>query len=794
MNSLFENIRKNYKKLFFQLMIIALFKPNNIYGQGKLFEIYPTIPRVDYNGVYFFNADTGFAVGAKGVVIKTTNGGKSWKQKLTPVTTILMKIRAFSESNIFICGLYGTLLHSTDKGETWNAIDLGTSSHLISIKFIDNQTGWICGFDSTLFKTENGGATWERITTSFEGDYRDIDFYNFQIGYICGDKGFLVTTNSGKTWTEKSIQWLNTVEPLTENILLAGNIPGDILYSTDRGATWSKRNDTYASDIQSIEMVNDTLGYASGRSSGGYYFTTDAGKTWDFEAEKIGNSQISFINDSVGYGVGSNLTLTKTTDKGKTWKRLIINEGINAIYFINENQGFLSAEMIYSFENLKQLYYSSDGGSNWSAYGKIENFSNRAIESIFFKDTQIGFIGASGDAIYKTTNAGKNWVMSDSINLGKGWVRKFVFIKNYGWALLNGYYQGSVIKKTSNNGDTWKVMTEFNSIELKSIFFLDDQHGWITGISYFAKTTDGGTSWVKDTKLNYSTYNDVYFSDLNNGWLTVDSNRTIKTTDGGRIWEITPLRGGKFIEAGNNNVYLTSSKGLYYSSNKGKDWIIKLDSTNAIPLSTITKTGFGWGVVNRETIYQYFDTTLVPVELTSFGGENAGDKIILKWQTTSELNNKGFNIEKSFNKKAWSAIGFVDGKGTTTNMSYYSFIDGNISGIRQFYRLKQIGYDGSYNYSKIIELNSSVNKLSFSLSQNYPNPFNPETNINYSIPETSHVRLKLYDITGKVVKELVNETKQPGYYTIKLKGGELSSGCISTSWKLTKVIMPSKNL
>ncbi len=80
-----------------------------------------------------------------------------------------------------------------------------------------------------------------------------------------------------------------------------------------------------------------------------------------------------------------------------------------------------------------------------------------------------------------------------------------------------------------------------------------------------------------------------------------------------------------------------------------------------------------------------------------------------------------------------------------------------------------------YEYSNEIEI-EYINKLDFYLSQNFPNPFNPQTTINYKIPKETFVNISLFDITGRKIRELVNEKKQPGYYTIKLKGGELSSG------------------
>ena len=183
--------------------------------------------------------------------------------------------------------------------------------------------------------------------------------------------------------------------------------------------------------------------------------------------------------------------------------------------------------------------------------------------------------------------------------------------------------------------------------ELSNIFFLDEQNGWITGKSYFAKTTDGGDSWIKNISLNFSLYNDVYFSDFSKGWLTVDSNRTLKTTNGGSTWQLTNLKGGKFITVDVNNVYLSSDKGLYYSSNKGMDWTLKLDSSNAKMLSTIPKVNSGWGVVDGQTIFKYFDTAYYYMELDTLRIEKSDNSIILLFKTFKEHGNYGFDIERA---------------------------------------------------------------------------------------------------------------------------------------------------
>jgi hypothetical protein len=159
----------------------------------------------------------------------------------------------------------------------------------------------------------------------------------------------------------------------------------------------------------------------------------------------------------------------------------------------------------------------------------------------------------------------------------------------------------------------------------------------------------------------------------------------------------------------------------------------------------------------------------------------------LTWITESEFNNLGFEIHKKSVAKnqqsEWNKIGFVEGKGTTTETNYYSLIDRDLSPGNYQYRLKQIDFDGSFEYSKVVEV-TVQEPTKFSLSQNYPNPFNPTTKITYEIPnvETRHasslqfVALKVYDILGNEVATLSNEEKQPGFYEVEFNAKELSSG------------------
>lgn len=184
----------------------------------------------------------------------------------------------------------------------------------------------------------------------------------------------------------------------------------------------------------------------------------------------------------------------------------------------------------------------------------------------------------------------------------------------------------------------------------------------------------------------------------------------------------------------------------------------------------------GWYV---DDISIYF-IGVVPVELISFNALIKNENIELNWITASELNNQGFEIQKLQDyeiarSQDWITIGFVDGKGTSSEMNEYSFIDENPTKGKSSYRLKQLDLDGTYNYSSEIEIEfSPVNK--FSLEQNFPNPFNPATMISYQLPVSSKVILKVYDILGNEIATLIDDEVPAGIHEIIFDAANLSSG------------------
>jgi hypothetical protein len=167
----------------------------------------------------------------------------------------------------------------------------------------------------------------------------------------------------------------------------------------------------------------------------------------------------------------------------------------------------------------------------------------------------------------------------------------------------------------------------------------------------------------------------------------------------------------------------------------------------------------------------------VPVELTSFTASANSSGVVLNWTTASEINNHGFEIERSKDNETFYSIGFVQGTGTTTEAQSYSFIDDiEYSGVKTYYyRLRQVDLDGRSQYSEVVTVDFDIPR-DFVLSQNYPNPFNPSTTITYALPTQSPVVIKIYDLTGQEVITLVDEVKEAGTYEINFDALNFSSG------------------
>ncbi len=298
----------------------------------------------------------------------------------------------------------------------------------------------------------------------------------------------------------------------------------------------------------------------------------------------------------------------------------------------------------------------------------------------------------------------------------------------------------------------------------------------------FARSTNGGTSFSAPVRVNDDLGTSAY------QWFG-----TMSVAPTGRIdvvWLDTRDNPGTYISA----LYYSNSTdgGLTWSQNqkmsdyfdphlgwpnqqKMGDYFHMVSDNNGARLA--------WAATfnsEQDVYYSYItDSTTVPVELISFSASVAANTVNLNWTTASELNNNGFQIERLENYKkeelqGWEKIGYVEGNGTTTETTYYSYKDKNLSPGNYKYRLKQIDFDGTFKFSNIVEVEIAPSE--FSLSQNYPNPFNPSTKISWQSPIGSQQTLKVFDVLGNEITTLVDEYKPAGKYEVEFDASGLPSG------------------
>ncbi|MCF8305414.1 MAG: hypothetical protein K9I71_08225 [Ignavibacteriales bacterium] len=214
--------------------------------------------------------------------------------------------------------------------------------------------------------------------------------------------------------------------------------------------------------------------------------------------------------------------------------------------------------------------------------------------------------------------------------------------------------------------------------------------------------------------------------------------------------------------------------------NSSSDWSLSgyhLTTTGSNSTPTLHRgglTGFSeFGVGGGE------DNPL-PLELNFFNCTNINRDVTLNWQTITEFNTAVFEIERcsSGNNSVveqWVKIAEKMAAGTSNSLKNYIYFDENLNSGLYMYRLKMLDNDGSYTYSSIVETEIE-NPKDFAVSQNYPNPFNPATSIDFQVPTKCRVSLNIFSASGELISRINESEYYPGYYTITINPGNISSG------------------
>jgi photosystem II stability/assembly factor-like uncharacterized protein len=477
---------------------------------------------------------------------------------------------------------------------------------------------------------------------------------------------------------------------------------------------------------------------------------------------------VSFANSTVGYMAAELGVVYKTTDGGLNWTT-VMNLGF-PYYWYGIHTFTPQKVLIAGFNNTTGdgiMRWTYDGGVTWSADIIVAPAPFNWLMGLDFADSLHGLaVGniLSAGSVFITDNGGTDttdWtkVVADPT---QGW-----FAGNFTMRTDGKYYiTGISFCNSTDYGMSWARRNSIDNVFDGGVTFPDDLHGWTGGGSisptvegWVHNTTDGGNTWSGRILSTPYPVRVVYFFDsqigiAQGGEVNSGVGGIWESTDGGSTWNEAVVTG---LEMGSI------------------DW--KRVSPDSIDIWSVgyTSSGGFHSVVYKKRI----GYSIVPVELKSFSADVRDGSVVLNWQTATEINNKGFGIERLNNtvtgNQNWEQIGFVAGFGTTTEPRSYSFTDEKVTSGSYSYRLKQLDFNGSASYSGEIEVSVTAPE-EFTLKQNYPNPFNPSTRIEYSIPSDGFVSLKVYNALGQQVASLMNGMVRAGIHQVTFKASNLPSG------------------
>lgn len=676
---------------------------------------------------------------------------------------------------------------------------------LISFKLSFAQSGWFW---------QNPKPQGSNLT--------DAVFVNANTIIAVGDGTvFMKSTNLGATWSIKNIlpgndstsYYVPSIYAIDENTYAAllfyyyNNIAGNsyyVLKTTNGGNTWSKyfvNGSTSNYPLGDIKFTDIYNGWIYNTNDLKLYHTSNGGLNWENYIIAGNNYPLGayFLNTSTGWvGEWIENKFFKTTNAGETWISYNSPDFFYAPFFINGNTGWLNAG----------IHKTTNGGANFFSNGTIP-FS---IKDYMFQDVNTGWAVFDNNGIYRTTNSGVSW--QSSFNPSGGFYNLITgacFSGSSGFAFgVNGY-----MAVTSNNGANWNQLS--TSLlhpyeELADIFFLNANTGWTLAEGYLSRTVDGGNSWTRIDSLgifakikfanenmgilayqgyfakttnsganwyqyNYPGYNFTNISIASpNTWYVYGYAQSaqqilMKTTDAGNTWvqkSTSPHYTTGLYFLNENTGYITGEYGLYKTIDGGNNWSLLINRyfanvffinentgwTYSLGVSKTTDGGITWSPSYTSGRISINDFYFANPSTGWFCGVTDQRGIIMKTTDGGNSWKNNFN----FNTEELRTLSFVDAN-TGWTAGYHGTILKTTTG-------------GTIN---ILQISTNVpNK--FYLEQNYPNPFNPSTNIEFSLPQKSFVKLKVFDLLGREAANLVSENLSAGKYKYDFNASLLTSG------------------
>jgi photosystem II stability/assembly factor-like uncharacterized protein len=645
----------------------------------------------------------------------------------------------------------GFINHTIDGGETWK-VQLSLGSKItnndeynpdkytfVDSKFFDENNGWILAYSlyskkNIVFKTINGGDDWVKYDVNIDVPIIDckpgIVFISESVAYFFNNEHFYKTIDGGITW--ESISTTPRYRTISD------------CYFTDENTGW-------------YVFLETTTGISK---------TTDGGVTWnDIPMTTTEQADCIWVNGSTIW-VGGRDGLLKSTDTGNTWEKISDNPVYNIQFFDLQN-GF-SCNQQHSGTGFWGTYKTLDGGISWT---KVSDYGQRN----YFSFNKYWIIQNRG--LLKYSSGG-------DVATRQLWDTRLNDLEAIDSQNIIAVGEDAGIFKSVDGGLSWNInesfYQNFQGANLAEIEFAGTDVGVIcgskSGRGYVWQTNDRGISWhvTLDTSIYYSNFERLEYSD--GRYFLFDENIIYISDDFGSSW----------TKLNSNTPGSSVSTSCFITNNIG--YVVGNTANNPSKLSKTTDGGQNWTVIMEG----YLDYSSLNFG-NSYGYINPSSGGLLKTIdggiTFNQVSDVGYLGDIIFLNEN-DGISVAGGLHITSNGGVDwelksvdkgrdpSFVSQDVGWLLSndaiVYGTKHVGNvtDGIVS----VDDNNNLLPTKYSLSQNYPNPFNPSTIINYQIPKAGFVTLKIYDILGKEVAELVNEEKVAGKYKVEFDASQLSSG------------------
>lgn len=299
----------------------------------------------ELTSVFFLDADRGWAVGDRGVIWHTIDGGRNWKQQQSPTHCRLESVHFLDGEIGWAVGgctqpythlTSGVVLRTRDGGKTWSVVPNLMLPTLRHVKFFDTKHGWAIGdgsalYPSGVFRTEDGGRSWAPAPRGRTHGWMAGDFRSPTSGAVAGRLGQLGLVVPGGVNPAKTV--IDDGRYLRRLILTgqsSGWLVGDgglVMTTADDGFTWSPATELPAVaktefDFRAVAALGEHV-WLAGSPGTIVFHSPDAGRTWEMQKtdQTLPLRSITFVDESRGWAVGALGTILVTRDGGQTWRK-----------------------------------------------------------------------------------------------------------------------------------------------------------------------------------------------------------------------------------------------------------------------------------------------------------------------------------------------------------------------------------------------------------------------------------------------------------------------------------------